>query len=72
MSHCFVFYFYSLMKGTTMKIRHIAALIVVIIAANSVIGGVSNALKRSDYHHCMVTTHYSEKECRVLTGYEGE
>lgn len=55
-----------------MKIRHIIAIVIVIIAANATFGSVSNALKRSDYNHCKVTTTHSEKECRILTQYEGE
>ena len=55
-----------------MKIRHVLIAVVVVIAANSVIGGVSNALKRSDFHHCKVVTHHSTQECRQLTRYEGE
>lgn len=55
-----------------MKIRHIIAIVIVIIAANATFGSISNALKRSDYNHCKVTTHHSAQECRTLTQYEGE
>ena len=55
-----------------MKIRHIIAIIITIVVANAAFGGISNALKRSDYNHCRVTTHHSISECRALTQYEGE
>lgn len=55
-----------------MKIRHIIAVVVVIIAANATFGSISNALKRSDYNHCRVTTHMTAQECKTLTEYEGE
>lgn len=55
-----------------MKIRHILIAVVVVIIANATFDGINNALKRSDFHHCKVVTHHSEKECRVLTQYEGE
>ena len=55
-----------------MKIRHIAIVIIAIASINAAFGGISNALKRSDYNHCKVVTKHSDKECRVLTQYEGE
>lgn len=55
-----------------MKIRHILITVIVVIIANTTFDGISNALKRSDYNHCKITTHNSDKECRILTQYEGE
>ena len=55
-----------------MKIRHIIAIVISVIAINAAFGGISNALKKSDYQHCKVTTKHSSKECRILTQYEGE
>lgn len=55
-----------------MKIRHVLIAVAVVIIANATIGGISNALKRSDYNHCMVTSNMSSIECKALTGYEGE
>ena len=55
-----------------MKIRHVLVAIIVIIVANVSFNGISNAMKRSDFNHCRVTTHYTISECRTLTQYEGE
>lgn len=55
-----------------MKIRHVLVIAIVIVIANATIGGVSAALKRSDYHHCRVTTHHTADECKDLTGYTPE
>lgn len=55
-----------------MKIRYILIAIVAVISINAAFGGISNAMRRSDYQHCKVTTKHSEKECRILTQYEGE
>lgn len=55
-----------------MKIRHIIAIIVTVMVANATFGAINNALKRSDYHHCKVTTNHSAQECKTLTEYEGE
>lgn len=55
-----------------MKIRHVLIAIIVVIVANAAFGGISNALKRSDYNHCRVTTHHSISECKALTQYKGE
>ena len=51
-----------------MKIRHIIAIVAIIFAVN----GVNNALKRSDFNHCRVTTHHTLQECKDLTGYTPE
>lgn len=48
-----------------MKIRHIIAIIITIVVANA----ISNALKRSDFNHCRVTTHMTVQECEQATGY---
>ena len=55
-----------------MKIRHVLVIAIAIVTINAAFGGISNALKRSDYNHCKVVTKHSDKECRVLTQYEGE
>lgn len=55
-----------------MKIRHIAALILIVIVANTIVNAVGNAMARNDYHHCKVVTHYSDSKCRELTEYDGE
>lgn len=55
-----------------MKIRHVLVVIAIAVITNATFGGISNALKRSDYNHCKVTTTHSDKECRTLTQYEGE
>lgn len=52
-----------------MKIRHIIAIVTVIIVTNAAFGGISNALKRSDYNHCRVTSHMTVQECQNITGY---
>lgn len=55
-----------------MKIRHVLIIAIIAILGNTAFNGISGALKRSDYQHCKVTTTHSEKECRILTQYEGE
>ena len=55
-----------------MKIRHVLVIIAIAFVANATFDGISNALKRSDYNHCKVTTTHSDKECRALTQYKGE
>lgn len=52
-----------------MKIRHLVVIVVVAILA---FNGVSNALRRSDFNHCRVTTHHTLQECKTLTGYDPE
>lgn len=52
-----------------MKIRHVLIAIIVVIVANVSFSGISNALKRSDYNHCRVTTHMTVQECEQATGY---
>lgn len=52
-----------------MKIRHVLIAIIVVIVANAAFGSISNALKKSDYHHCRVTTHMTAQECENVTGY---
>lgn len=52
-----------------MKIRHIIAIVVFVIAINAAFGGISNALKKSDFQHCKVTTHMTVQECEQATGY---
>lgn len=48
-----------------MKIRYILIAVIAVVLFNN----VSTALKRSDYHHCMVTSHMSSVECQEVTGY---
>lgn len=55
-----------------MKIRYILITVAVVIIANTAISGISSSLKRSDYHHCRVTSHMTIAECQEITGYEGE
>ena len=55
-----------------MKIRRVLVIAIAIVTINAAFGGISNALKRSDYNHCRVTTHHTVGECRQLTQYEGE
>lgn len=55
-----------------MKIRHIIIVIVIAVIANASFNGISNAMKRSDFNHCKVTSNHSVQECRILTQYEGE
>ena len=52
-----------------MKIRHIIAIVGSVIAINAAFGGISNALKKSDFQHCKVTTHMTVQECEQATGY---
>lgn len=55
-----------------MKIRHVLIAVIAIIVVNVSFSGISNAMKRSDFNHCRVTTHYTISECKSLTQYEGE
>lgn len=55
-----------------MKIRYILIAVAVITIANTAINGISSSLKRSDYHHCRVTSHMTITECQEATGYKGE
>lgn len=52
-----------------MKIRHIIIVIVIAVIANASFNGISNAMKRSDFNHCRVTTHMTVQECENATGY---
>lgn len=53
-----------------MKIRHVIVAIIAVIAINAAFGGISNALKKSDFNHCRVTSHMTVAECKQVTGYE--
>lgn len=48
-----------------MKIRYI--LIIAIVA--TLFNTAGNAMRRSDYHHCMVTSNMSPMQCQEVTGY---
>lgn len=48
------------------KFRWIIVIAVVIFTFNS----VNDALKRSDYNHCLVTSKMSKQQCSVVTGYK--
>lgn len=52
-----------------MKIRYILIVAAIVVIANAAFGGISNALKRSDFNHCKVTTHMTVQECEQATGY---
>lgn len=47
------------------KFRWIIVIAVVVFTFNS----VNDALKRSDYNHCLVTSKMSKQQCSVVTGY---
>lgn len=51
-----------------MKIRYILIAIVAVVLFNA----AGNAMRRSDYQHCKVTTHHTLQECSELTGYTPE
>lgn len=48
-----------------MKIRYI--LIIAIVA--TLFNAAGNAMRRSDYQHCRVTSHMTVQECESATGY---
>lgn len=66
---CFYFY-YFLMKGFKMKspikLRYVLLVAVIAFAFN----GINNSLKRSDYHHCTVTSKMTSEQCQAITGYQ--
>lgn len=47
------------------KFRWILLAVVVVFTFN----GINNALKRSDYNHCLVTSTMSKAECQSVTNY---
>lgn len=47
------------------KFRWILLVAVVVFTFNS----VNDALKRSDYHHCLATSKMSKSECSAVTNY---
>lgn len=47
------------------KLRYILLVAVAVLTFNS----VNNALKRSDYNHCLVTSTMSKAECSAVTNY---
>lgn len=51
-----------------MKIRYILIAIVTVVLFNA----AGNAMRRSDYQHCKVTSHHTLQECSELTGYTPE
>nr|DAY34832.1 MAG TPA: hypothetical protein [Bacteriophage sp.] len=51
-----------------MKIRYILIAIIAVVLFNN----VSTAMRRSDFHHCRVTSHMTINECQEATGYKGE
>lgn len=57
------------MKGfkmkSSIKLRYILLVAVAVLTFNS----VNNALKRSDYNHCLITSKMSKEQCSVVTNY---
>lgn len=51
-----------------MKIRYIIVIALIAVLFNA----AGNAMRRSDYQHCKVTTHHTLQECKDLTGYTPE
>lgn len=47
------------------KLRWILLVAVAVLTFNS----VNNALKRSDYNHCLVTSTMGKSECSTVTNY---
>jgi hypothetical protein len=48
-----------------MKIRYILIAIVTVVLFNA----AGNAMRRSDFQHCRVTSHMTVQECESVTGY---
>lgn len=48
-----------------MKIRYILVVAIIAVLFNA----AGNAMRRSDYHHCMVTSNMTSVECQEVTGY---
>lgn len=48
------------------KLRYVLIAVVVVLTFNS----VNDSLKRSDYHHCTVTSKMTSEQCQVITGYQ--
>lgn len=47
------------------KLRYVLLVAVVVFTFK----GINNALKRSDYHHCTVTSKMTSEQCSAVTGY---
>lgn len=47
------------------KLRYVLLVAVIVFAFN----GINNSLKRSDYHHCTVTSKMTPEQCQSVTGY---
>lgn len=47
------------------KLRYVLLAAVVVLIFNS----INNALKRSDYNHCLVTSTMTKAECSTVTNY---
>lgn len=47
------------------KLRYVLIAVVVVLTFNS----VNNALKRSDYNHCIITSTMTKSECSAVTNY---
>ena len=47
------------------KFRWIIVIAIAVFAFN----GINNSLKRSDYHHCTVTSKMTSEQCQSVTGY---
>lgn len=47
------------------KLRYVLLVAVVVFTFN----GINNALKRSDYNHCIVTSTMTKAECSAVTNY---
>jgi hypothetical protein len=48
------------------KLRYVLLAAVVVLTFNS----INNALKRSDYNHCLVTSKMTSEQCQEITGYQ--
>lgn len=47
------------------KLRYVLLSTIIVFTFN----GINNALKRSDYNHCLVTSTMSKAECQSITNY---
>lgn len=50
---------------SSIKLRYILLVAVAVLTFNS----VNNALKRSDYNHCIITSTMTKSECSAVTNY---
>lgn len=62
----FLLFLRSLKMKSPIKLRYVLLATIIVFTFN----GINNALKRSDYNHCLITSKMTSEQCQSATGYQ--